>query len=215
MIWDEHTWVIPFPGEFHFLVHITHAMFHLFENILIPFANFLGREKITVDFLSKYWHKQEDFMEMVIEGIMKWLQQVKDLPSDISAAQVLSDLANNKTVYNLVYFVLQFGIFYWNLRQEIRKGNVEAVCYGWRYAWPLFHVTNKYHYEKLCLITTYCEHFTHPAIQECLQRRLCNLKGIPGHHIGTDMVTEKECGSVMRNCLIFGKKFGNWIWRII
>ena len=56
---------------------------------------------------------------------------------------------------------------------------------------PLFHVTNKFQYEKLCLIATYLQEFTHPAIREVLDKRLCNLTGIPGHFVGTDMVTEK------------------------
>ena len=37
MIWnqmcenpDEHMWLLPFPGEFHFLVHITHAIYQQF-----------------------------------------------------------------------------------------------------------------------------------------------------------------------------------------
>jgi len=74
MIWNEkcqdpnnNIWMIPFPGEFHFLVHITHAaMYRLFAKLLIPFASFMKRDKITVDFLSKYRHKQEDFLMMMI-----------------------------------------------------------------------------------------------------------------------------------------------------
>ena len=70
---------------------------------------------------------------------------------------------NNKTTYNVLYFFFHFGVFYWNLRQEIHKGNVKAVSYAWIYSWPLFHVSNKYQYEKIFVIAIYCKHFTHPA----------------------------------------------------
>jgi hypothetical protein len=31
----------------------------------------------------------------------------------------------------------------------------------------------------------------HPSIQLALSNRICSLKGIPGHSIGPDMVSEK------------------------
>jgi hypothetical protein len=39
---DEYMWVIPFPGEFHLLVHLLHANYRLFANLLLPFANLLS-----------------------------------------------------------------------------------------------------------------------------------------------------------------------------
>jgi hypothetical protein len=188
---NEHMWVLPFPGEFHFLVHVTHGIFRLYSFLLLPFANFLGRTKITVDFLSKYWHKQEDFLVMFIEGLLKWFQQIRGLTDRVSAEQVLKHVEKNKTAFCLLDFLFHHGLFYWNLRQQIRMGDVNAVKYAWKFTWPLFHVTNKFQYEKLCLIATYLQEFTHPAIREVLDKRLCNLKGIPGHFVGTDMVTEK------------------------
>jgi len=74
------------------------------------------------------------------------------LPPGTTAQQLLDGVENNKTTYNVLYFFFHFGVFYWNLRQEIHKGNVNAVSYAWIYSWPLFYVTNKYHqYEKLCV----------------------------------------------------------------
>ena len=142
MIWNEkcqdlnnNMWMIPFPGEFHFLVHITlAAMYRLFAKVLIPFTSFMKRDKITDDFLSKYWHKQEDFLMMMIEGIAKWLEQVIAFPAGTTAQQLLDGVENNKTIYNVLYFFFHFSVFYWNLRQEIHKGNVNAVSYAWIYS---------------------------------------------------------------------------------
>jgi hypothetical protein len=141
---NEHMWIIPFPGEFHFVVHITHGIFRLFGAVLLPFANFLGRDKITVNFLSKYWHKQEDFLVMFIEGVLKWFQQVRGVSDRLTAEQILNGVANNKSTCCLLDFLFHHGLFYWNLRQQIRMGDVHAVKYAWKYSWPLFHATIKY-----------------------------------------------------------------------
>ena len=110
----------------------------------------------------------------------------------VSIEAILKQVDKNKTAFNLLYFHFHYGLFYWHLRQETRRGNVVAVAdYAWQYYWPLFHVANKYQYEKLCLISTYILHFSHPAIKEALSKRLCNLNGLQGHCIGTYMVTEK------------------------
>ena len=188
---DENMWVLPFPGEFHLTIHVCHAIFRLFASFLMPFASFLSRMKITIDFRSCHWHKQEDFLLLVVEGTLQWLLQLDGFPSDIPAGDLLKMSSNSTSLNYLLYFLFHFGLFYWNLRQEIRKGSVEAVSHAWIYCWPLFKATNKYQYQKLCLIATYIDQFSHPAIKEVLQNRLCNLKGLPGHCIGTDMLTEK------------------------
>ena len=80
-------------------------------------------DKITIDFLSKYWYKQEDFLLMVIEGITKWILQLDGFPAaaineQLSIEAILKQVDKNKTVFNLLYFYFQYGLFYWNLRQE-------------------------------------------------------------------------------------------------
>jgi hypothetical protein len=128
---------------------------------------------------------------MLVVGILKWFQQVKQVPHDLTAGQILEKVYTNKNAYLVLYFLFQFGLFYWALRQQIRLGNTTAVQYAWKYCWPLFHTTNKYQYTKLSVIASYSEHFSHPAIKEVLDSRLCNLRGLAGHFIGTDMVCEK------------------------
>ena len=159
------------------------------ESLLLPLAAFMGQQhdKITIDFLSKYWYKQEDFLLMVIEGIKKWILQLDGFPAaaaineQLSIEAILKQVEKNKTVFNLLYFYFQYGLFYWsNLRQETRRGNVAAVAeYAWQqYCWPLFHVAaNKYQqYEKLCLISTCIQHFSHPAIKEAALNKRAALQ---------------------------------------
>src|SRR5690348_6989744 len=63
-----------FLGEFHFCIHIVHGIYCLFSWLLLDMAAFLGWEKLKVDFLSKYFHKQEDFLLLVFESIHCWLE---------------------------------------------------------------------------------------------------------------------------------------------
>jgi hypothetical protein len=188
---DQYMWVLPFPGEFHLTLHICHGIFRLFANLVTIVANSTSRQNITIDFKSCYWNKQEDFLLMMIEGTLKWLLQLKDFSKELTVGEILNSAKTNPSFHYLVYFLFQFGLFYWNLRQQLRKGNVQAITYAWKYCWPLFHCTNKFQYAKLCMIATYIQEFSHDAIKEVLNNRLCNLKGIPGHCIGTDMLTEK------------------------
>ncbi len=188
---DEYMWVLPFPGEFHLSLHICHGIYRLFSNLLIKVANSNSRQNITIDFKSCYWNKQEDFLLLVIEGTLKWLLQLRNLPMNATVGELMNAANSNPSLHYLLYFLFQFGLFYWNLRQEVRRGNVGAVNFAWKYCWPLFHVTNKFQYEKLCLIATYIQEFSHDAIKEVLDNRLCSMKGISGHCIGTDMLTEK------------------------
>lgn len=188
---DEYMWVLPFPGEFHLTLHICHGIFRLFANLVNIVANLTSRQNITIDFQSCYWNRQEDFLLLMIEGTLKWLLQLRDFPKQATVGEIMTAARANPSFHYLAYFLFQYGIFYWNLRQEIRKGNVETVTYAWKYCWPLFHATNKNHYTKLCMIATYIKEFSHDAIKEVLDNRLCNLKGISGHCIGTDMLTEK------------------------
>ena len=192
---DNYLWLFPFPGDFHFLIHITHALYRLFPEILIDLATVVKNDKIKIDFLSKDWYLQEDHMFIVIEAITMWLQSIKNFPKNKTVASILQDVKNNLTVYNLLYFYFHYGNFYFNLRQAIRCGQSKIVNDAWTYSWPLFHVTNKYHYAKLSVISSYCTNFAHLAIQEAINDRFCNMKGIAGHCIAPDMTSEKVCNS--------------------
>ena len=98
------------------------------ESLLLPLAAFMWQQhdKIIIDFLSKYWYKQEDFLLMVIEGIAKWILQIDGFPAAAAVNEQLSieailkqQVDKNKTVFNLLYFYFQYGLFYWsNLRQQ-------------------------------------------------------------------------------------------------
>jgi hypothetical protein len=185
-------WLLVYPGEFHFCFNLTHGIFRLFPNLLMDIATFMGRDKIKVDFLSRYFHKQEDFFLLVCEAIQRWLKSIANIP-DKSPAEIMKDCEKNEKVSELLYFYYHFATFYIHLRQEIRRGNTSYVTFAWGYSWPLFHATNKNLYARLSLLAIYIDKFAHPIIKEVLQNRMANLKGVPGHCMGTDMVTEKVC----------------------
>lgn len=188
---EDLQWVIPFAGEFHFCLHIVHAIYRLHARLLKEIASFLGRTNIEVDFVSRYFHRQEDFLLLVFKGIHRWFEGIANKPVDVLVAGLLRACEKNKPVHQLLYLYFHMGTFYVHLRQEIRRGQVRDIGAAWLYCWPLFHSTNKTLYTRLSLITAYTLYYAHPVVKEALGQRLANLRGIPGHCIGTDMVTEK------------------------
>ena len=97
----------------------------------------------------------------------------------------------NQPVHELLYLYFHFGTFYIKLRQNIWRGYTSGLTHAWLYCWPLFHATKKNLYTRFSLLAVYIANFGHLIICEALDRRLANLREIPGHCIGTDMVTEK------------------------
>lgn len=132
---------------------------------------------------------------MVTEGVWKWLFQLNGIPENWSVSQLLDAVSRSLPGKYILHFLFKYGLFYWMIRQQIRLSNENAITFAWLQAWPLFHATNKHQYAKMCLIATYIRHFTHPSIQSVLSSRLCSLKGIPGHDIGPNMLTEKVSNS--------------------
>lgn len=194
---DNYRWIVPFPGEFHFLYHVTHAIFRLFSPFLLSVANLISRSNITEDFLSSYWYKQEDFLILVIEAIHQWLLKLRGIEKDNINFDILEIVKNNEIVYYVLYFYWHFGLFYWNLRQSIRKGVISDVKHAWKYAWPLFSATNKTNYTKLSLIATYLDNFTCNSIKILLDNRLCNITGMYGRGIPPDLLTEKVIANLV------------------
>jgi hypothetical protein len=188
---DNWYWVIPFPGEFHFCVHIVHGIYRLFSRLLMDMAAFMERDKLKVDFLLKHFHKQEDFLLLVFESIHSWLEGVTRKPEGATPEDILKACEKNQPVHELLHLYFHFGTFYVYLRQNIRRGYTMEITAAWLYCWPLFHCTGKALYSRLSLLVAYISQFSHPVVRQQLEHRLANLKGVPGHCIGTDMVTEK------------------------
>src|SRR5436189_5385158 len=104
---DEFARILPFPGEFHFLMHITHGLYRLFGAMLLTLAKLLNRSKIQVDFHSAYWHKQEDFLLIVIHGILQLSLQVTNKPANLTAVETLQEVQYNDTTSYVLHFLYQ------------------------------------------------------------------------------------------------------------
>ena len=132
---------------------------------------------------------------LVIEATHEWVMALEGIPGSTSAYELYAQSRFNNLSRYLSFFFTQYGIFYWNLRQQIRKEDVTAVQQAWKYSWSLFHTTKKKHYAKMSMISTYIEEFGHPAIKDILSKRLCNINGKYGRSIGVDKLTEKVSNS--------------------
>jgi len=192
---EEYMWMLPFPGEMHFCMNLLHGCYRMFSPLLLWFANHIGRTNISINFRSAFYTKQEDFFFLSLEAIWKWLCNLRGFPNNLTASQMLTLTAESKPTYYLLFFLFNYGLFYWDLRQNIRSNNEKAVTSAWIQSWHIFHATNKYHYSKLSLIATYCRLFSHDYIKQILSERLCSMKGIPGHSFRTDIkkFSEKFC----------------------
>ena len=62
-------------GEFHFVMHICHAIYRLgFIDYLQPIAHHFGYETLKQDFILRKWKKHDEFLLLFTEASCKWLQ---------------------------------------------------------------------------------------------------------------------------------------------
>jgi hypothetical protein len=131
----------------------------------------LNRDKIKIDFLSAYWQKQEDFLLLVVEATLSWCYSLKDLDHSWSPSDILGKVSQNQPAFTLLSFLFNFGLQYWSLRQAIRANNTPLVDCYWSYWLPLFIITNKNNYAKVCLQAMCVLQFGGEAVQQVLSQR--------------------------------------------
>jgi hypothetical protein len=94
--------LIPYPSEFHLCIHWTHALYRLGgESWMLPIAEHLAFKNISIDFVSKYWDKQEDFLLIFTQGVLEWLWAILEETKDglgWSASRIISKLTANRQV---------------------------------------------------------------------------------------------------------------------
>lgn len=62
-------------GEFHFQMHVTHALYRLGgASYLLPVAQSIGFKYLTIDFALKNWDKHDEFLLLFCDAGMLWLQ---------------------------------------------------------------------------------------------------------------------------------------------
>jgi hypothetical protein len=102
--------IVPLPGDLHFLFALTHALYRLGgKHYLIPLAIHMQFLDVKIDFLTKYWDKQEEFMIIVTEGILRWLKDISDkstVMKNLTVHQLLTRVQDNKKV---IYFLIFSG----------------------------------------------------------------------------------------------------------
>jgi len=94
-------------------------MYRRFSPLLLWFTTNIGRTNISEDFRSAFYTKQEDFFFLSLEAIWKWFKSLRGFPGNLSASQMLNLSKEAKPMYYLLYFLFNYGNFYWNLRQQI------------------------------------------------------------------------------------------------
>ncbi len=75
------TWLIVYPGDFHFLLHIVLAQYKMFD-LLMETADILNRPQIKNEFSSSEFAKHEDHLYVTVEGICEWKKQIQNFPQN-------------------------------------------------------------------------------------------------------------------------------------
>ena len=118
---QKYGWMIPVPGEWHWLWHILKGIFRLYyDTILLPFSKMLGFSSLDKE--ANNFHYAEDFLQMVTVAIFKWIQACFALfnnpPPGYDVIDWLEEILENRIAYELVYACYYYFIPYWVTRYD-------------------------------------------------------------------------------------------------
>ena len=95
-IWGD---IIPFPGDFHLVIHVNLGIMRAGKEYLMSIAELLGYKYIKVDFQLEHWSEHDNFLLMVADYAVHWLLDL--LPErykNISFERILKKIAPNKHI---------------------------------------------------------------------------------------------------------------------
>ena len=183
---NEFSWLIPFPGEFHFTAHCLHASYRLWWcPILHRCRDFLDYDRVTPEWTMTKFNYQDDFMHVVVSGIVKWFTEIFGefcFQNPTALTQVVS---NNFTTALLWQFLYEDGLPYISLRTLLRmdptrerRAMIDAffVYYCMR-----MRSTNKVLYSMLCVHFTFFRHYLRDEIWRVLEEMYnASITGVGG-----------------------------------
>jgi hypothetical protein len=95
-IWGD---ILPFPGDLHFKMHVCLGIMRIGQEYLLPLANHFGYKYIKVDFALKAWHQHDDFLLMVADGAVEWLQRLlPEKRKDGSFSDIIASVSHNEHI---------------------------------------------------------------------------------------------------------------------
>ena len=194
---EKYGWLIPFPGDFHFLVHALMGIHSLFWPTLIRWlVQDVGLCRRSCN--EKHWSSVEKYnnyrpmYETFIVAIVQYLQSF--LPSWLlSDYPRLKDLAKgNAGATALLVFLYEFALPWLSLRQSIRSNSTENIETMWNLTLPWFRATGKTNYDKLCVDHALILVSLLPSLRKLYRlTRTASLRGNVGRNVALDQALEQ------------------------
>lgn len=201
----KYNWVIPVPGEWHWLWHILKAIFKTYYwTILLPFSQVLNFKSLDIE--VSHFHYSEDFFEMVTIALQRWIQECMAAFNDPTLTVIgwLDAISNNRVAYETAYACIYYFIPYWNTRSAIKWNKIDAMQQWWRYWLHLFIARGKRNYAAMTIRFLWVLRSMAPEIKELYdQYRVLSFSGDAGSGIPMDGVVELVCYNFITNQLIF------------
>jgi hypothetical protein len=190
---QKYHWLVPVPGEWHWLWHILIAIYKLFyHTILLPFSRVIGFR--TLDAKALNFHYAEDLLQMVTLAIFNWIITSRQQHQHLSIMEWLHSIKQNKVAYETAYACIHYFIPYWVTRSAIKWNKFDSTEEWWRYWTHVFLATGKRNYCLMSIRYLMVLRALNPVVKNIYnQNRVLSFTGKPGTGIPLDGVVELVC----------------------
>ena len=166
---NVYDWLIPIPGEFHFVGHVNQAILRLWWGMLLqPCSIVLQREDINRDAGMKKFNQHDEFLFMCITAIHMWFEHVFGHDCLCNEPYLRDVCKDNATSTLLLDFMYCDGMPYAALRRLLRKspdpGRRGVLNLFYAYYCMRLRATNKYLYSMLCVHYLWTVENLHPSL---------------------------------------------------
>ena len=195
---ELYSWVIPFPGEWHWNWQTLRGIFKIYGHyLLLPFSHRLGYKKL--DCKGDNFHHSEHFLEVVTKALCTVFQHYQNKHPDLDPVQVMHHYKPNKHLYELLYFFVWYLCPYWETRAAIKAGVSAKLNEFWRYWLHLFIAARKTRYAVMSLRFLWLLEYLHPQVVEIINSfRFFSFSDKPNTAIALDHLQEIVCYTPLR-----------------
>lgn len=187
---EKWCWIVPIPGEWHWLWHIVQGIYVMYAEVFfLPISRILGFK--SFDLKAKNYHYAEDFLQLLTIGLLKWSEKLMETAKISTPAELLHLLHNNCQVYELLYLLYYYLCPYWYTRSAIKGGKSKIITEMWKYWLHLFIAAKKYKYIQLSVRFLWTLASLHPSLlAEYYKFRVFSFSGEANTGIPIDAVNE-------------------------
>ena len=102
----NYTWLCPFPGEWHFQVHVCNAIYKLHWGLLSCLVKVCHRDSFELDMPTAKWPMYDEFLKVVCQAMCEWGADLYAQSGHTNPLAFLDACKANTTVYETLWFLL-------------------------------------------------------------------------------------------------------------